>query len=224
MENEDIFLTQEYFQSSYKKEDITTLPSFKKWIKIKEEQGKKIVKCPWCWGYEVFKEPTNHTCPMCKNIYCQKCLQKCVEDEVIHDHNRGCWSKFCGLINVMIDWGKDADATPLEYLKASLIFIFGNHFLYTIKYFDFFKKNKLIDNNDCVHSFFTYMNLFTNIIYCIVFNIAFFEFFFFLFFPGIFIPCYFKFITYNWLVVLEFEVDQSPITELTVRGRGYDMY
>ena len=204
MENEDILLTQEYFKPSYKKEDVTTLPSFKKWIKIKEEQGKKIVKCPWCWGYEIFKEPTNHTCPMCKNLYCQKCLQKCVQDEVMHNHDRGCWSKFCGLIDIMIDWGKDADATPLEYLKASLIFIFGNHFLYTMKYFDFFKKNKLIDN-DCVHSFFTYMNLFTNLIYCIVFNIAFFEFFFFLFFPGIFI-------------------DESPITELTVRGRGYDMY
>ena len=61
MENEDIFLTQEYFKSSYKKEDVTSLPSYKKWIKIKEEQEKKIVKCPWCWGYEVFKEPTNHT-------------------------------------------------------------------------------------------------------------------------------------------------------------------
>ena len=68
-----------------------------------------------------------------------------------------------------------------------------------------------------------YMNLLTNIIYCIVFNILFFEFFFLLFIPAI-IPCYFKFITYNWLVVLEFEVDQSPITELTVRGRGYSMY
>ena len=118
---------------------------------------------------------------MCKNIYCQKCLQKCVEDEVIHDHDRGCWSKFCGLIDIMIDWGKDANATPLEYLKVSLIFIFGNHFLYTLKYFDFFKKNKLIDN-DCVHSFFIYMNLLNNIIYCIVFNIAFFEFFFYFFF------------------------------------------
>ena len=56
---------------------------------------------------------------MCKNIYCQKCLQKCVEDEVIHDHNRGCWSKFCGLINVMIDWGKDADDTSVQSAKLS---------------------------------------------------------------------------------------------------------
>ena len=222
MENDEVILTQNYFKSSYKREDITQLPSYKEWIKAKNQQNKKVVKCPWCWGYEVFKEPTNHTCPMCNNIYCQKCLQKCVEDEVEHDHDRTCCSKFCGLVDIMIDWGKDADATPCEYLKAALIFVFGNHVLYTIKYYDFFKKNKVIEN-DCVHSFFMYMNLLTNIIYCIVFNILFFEFFFLLFIPAI-IPCYFKFITYNWLVVLEFEVDQSPITELTVRGRGYSMY
>ena len=68
------------------------------------------------------------------------------------------------------------------------------------------------------------MNFLSNIFYCIAFSIAFFEFFFFLFFPAIFIPCYFRFITYNWLVVLEFGVDESPITELTVRGKGYSMY
>ena len=223
MENDEIILTLDYFKSSYKKENVTNLPAYKEWIKAKNDEGKKVVRCPWCWGYETFKEPTNHTCPICKNIYCQKCLQKCVEDEVEHDHERGCCSKFCGLIDIMIDWGKNADATPWEYLKASLIFIFGNHVLYTMKYYNFFKKNPIIDT-ECVHSFFKYINLFVNIIYCIVFNISFFEFFFVLFFPGIFIPCYFKFITYNWLVVLDFEVDQSPITELTVRGRGYDMY
>ena len=160
---------------------------------------------------------------MCKKVYCQKCLNPCVEGEVQHDHERSCCSKFCGLIEIMIDWGKDANATPLEYLSAALVFIFANHFMYTFKYYKFFKKNNIIDNA-FVSCFFTYINLFTNIIYCLVFNIAFFEFFFLLFFPGFFIPCYFKFITYNWLVVFEFGVDESPITELTVRGKGYSMY
>ena len=68
------------------------------------------------------------------------------------------------------------------------------------------------------------MNLLTNILYCFVFNIIFIEVFFFLFAPAFFINCYYRFIAFNWLVVLEFEVDESPITELTVRGKGYDMY
>jgi len=223
MENDETLLVMDFFKTSFKKQDVTTLPSYKRWIEIKKQQGKTVVRCPRCWGYEVFVEPTNHECPMCHEDYCQKCLKPCVEDEVQHDHNRSCCSKFKGLIDIMISWGKDADATPMEYLKASLIFIFGNHFMYSLKYYNFFKENKIVDN-ESVASFFTYMNLFTNFIYCIVFNIAFIEFFFFLFFPSIFIPCYFKFITFNWLVVLEFGVDESPITELTVRGKGYDMY
>ena len=160
---------------------------------------------------------------MCHEEYCQKCLKPCVENEVRHDHSRSCCSKFIGLIKLMGSFEKDDSATPLEYLKASLVFIFGNHFMYTLKYYNFFRKSKIVDN-ECVASFFTYMNLFTNILYCIVFNIAFIEFFFSLFFPAILIPFYFKFITLNWLIVLDFEVDESPITELTVRGRGYGMY
>ena len=223
MENEDIFLTQDYFKSSYKKEDVTKLPAYKQWIKVKKEQEKKVVKCPWCWGYEVFKEPKNHTCPMCNNVYCQKCLKKCVENEMIHNHERKCCSLLREIIEIMTDWAEEGDATPMEYFLISLLFIFGNHTLFTIKYFNFFRKFKVIDNG-CVHTFFMYMNLFANIFYCIVFNIAWFELFFFLFFPGFFIPFYFKFITKNWLFVLGLAVDQIPIFELTVNGRGYDMY
>ena len=164
---------------------------------------------------------------MCNNLYCQKCLQPCVKNEVQHDHERSCWSKFKGLIEIMMVWGNSADIgrniLKSDLIKASFIFIFGNHVLYTMKYFNFFKKNKIIEN-DFVHGFFMYMNLLSNILYCIVFNIFFFEFFFLLFFPAFFIRCYYKFIVFNWLVVLEFEVDESPITELTVRGKGYDMY
>ena len=83
-----------------------------------------------------------------------------------------------------MDWGNDADnihnIDKLLLTKACLTFIFGNHVLYTYKYFRFFKKNQIIDNIN-VHKFFMYINLFVNIIYCIVFNIAFFEFFFYYF-------------------------------------------
>ena len=63
-------------------------------------------------------------------------------------------------------------------------------------------------------------------IYCLITFILFFEVCFTLFFPAIFIRCYYRFILYNWVIVLdpEFTVDQSPVTELTVRGRGYNMY
>ena len=79
-----------------------------------------------------------------------------------------------------------------------------------------------------------------NICYCIISTIPFFEFFFLLFFPAIsflnffyllkkniekiFSSCYYKFIVVNWLIVLDFGVDESPITELTIRGKGYGGY
>ena len=81
---------------------------------------------------------------MCNNIYCQKCLQKCVEDEVEHDHDRTCCSKFCGLVDIMIDWGKDADATPCEYLKAALIFVLEIMFYIPLSIMIFLKKIKLL--------------------------------------------------------------------------------
>ena len=228
MENETTTLfTKTYFKTSFDKEDVSKLSIFKKWVSLQEKEGKTVVRCPHCWGYEIFIIPSNHRCVMCHKLYCQKCLQPCVEDEVQHDHQRSCWSKFKGLIHIMKDWGirgeKYHDIDKSLLTKASLIFIFGNHVLYSIKYFDFFKKNKIIDD-EFTHKFFMYTNLIVNIIYCIVFNIIFFEFFFVLFLPAFFIKCYYNFIAYNWIIVLEFEVDESPITELTVRGKGYDMY
>ena len=220
MENDEMLLAQEYFKSSFNKQDVASLPTFKKWKEAKKNEGKKIVRYPWCYGYEILVKPTNYECSMCGKLYCQKCLQKCVKDEVEHNHNRSCCSKFRGLIDIMVDWGKDRHSSCKEYFIAIIVFLFGNHILYSFKYFDFFKKNKITDNI-CVHWFFTITDLIANICYCIAFNITYFEFFFFIFFPGIFIPCYRDFIAENWLIVLEFGVDESPITELTVRGKGY---
>ena len=108
-----------------------------------------------------------------------------------------------------------------EYVKVSLIFVFGNPFMFTIKYFQFFCKNKIIEN-DCVNTFFKYMNLFVNILTsCSIFYIYWFALCFLIFFPSIF-PCYFSIIYENWSMLIDsFDIDEVPIAELTVRGRGY---
>ena len=226
MENEEQELSIDFFKTSYNKEDISKLPAFKKWKEEREKEGKKVVKCPICWGYEVFVEPTNHDCKCCGGVYCQYCLHPCVEDEVDHDHERSCCSKFCSLVELMIGEGKNRGEKHecSELLKISLIFIFGNPFMFTTRYYKFFKENKIIDN-DCVHSFFKFCNLFVNILTaCSIFYLPWVALFLLLFLPSI-VPCYFFFIFYNWKYLIEnLEVDETPLLELTVRGRGYDMY
>ena len=60
MENEELDIyTKNYFKTSYNKEDISKLPLFKKWLSFQEKEGKKVVRCPICWGYEVFVHPSN---------------------------------------------------------------------------------------------------------------------------------------------------------------------
>ena len=226
METSDQLITSEYYKTSYEKEDVSNLPQFKKWKKERENEGQKIVKCPNCWGYEIFVEPTNHICTMCEKEYCQYCLQKCVEDEVQHDHERGCCSKFCSLVNLMINEGKYGGSKPdcAKLLRISLIFLFGNPMMFTYRYFKFFQKNKIRDNK-CVHFLFTYLNLFANILTaCSIMYITWLEFFMFLFFPS-FIPCYFHFIINNWdYLIYELEIDETPLLELTVSGKGYMLY
>ena len=96
--------------------------------------------------------------------------------------------------------------------------------MFTYRYYKFFEKNKII-NNDCVHGFYKYMNLFVNILTCCsTLYLTYLEFFLLLFLPSIF-PCYFYFIYFNWdFAIDELGVDETPILELTVRGRGYDLY
>ena len=225
MEDISVTYSRDCFKTSFDKEDLSKSPAFKEWLALQKKEGIKVVRCPHCWGYEKFVVPSNHKCTMCNRLYCQKCLKPCVQDEVRHDHERTCCSKLKGLIETMKDWGSGPadDMTCCLLFGTSLVFIFGNHVLYTIKYFKFFQKNKIIDS-ECTHNFFKYLNLFANICYCIINTVLFIEFFSLLFFPAIFIICYFRFLIYNWVIVLEFEVDESPITELTVRGKGYGLY
>ena len=222
MENEEQTLSKEFFKTSYNKEDITNLPAFKKWKAQREKEGEKIVRCPICWGYEVFEEPTNHDCQCCGGVYCQYCLKPCVEDEVEHDHESSCCDKFKSII--------ESSTPPKDELKQfeccdlilyPLIFLFANPIMFTGRYYTFFSKNRIIDNN-CVSCFFKYCNLFANILTaCTIFYITWFELFFLLFLPS-FIPFYFTIIVYNWeYVVNSIEIDETPILELTVRGRGY---
>ena len=97
--------------------------------------------------------------------------------------------------------------------------------MFTIKYYKFFNNEEhKIRKNNCIHWFFTILNLITNIIYCVIYNLFSMELFFVLFFPCIFCPTYYEIITYNWKYVYDFGVDECPITELTVRGRGYRYY
>ena len=222
MENEEQTLSKEYFKTSYNKEDITNHPEFKKWKEVREQEGKRIVRCPICWGYEVFVEPTNHDCRCCGGVYCQYCLHQCVEDEVEHEHDRSCCDKFRSLIESSTPPKDELRAfTCSDRFKYSLIFLFCNPFMFTKRYFNFFAENRIIDNQ-CVSCFFKYCNLFVNIFTtCSIFCITWFEIFFLLFLPS-FIPFYFTIIIYNWeFVVNSIDIDETPILEWTVKGRGY---
>ncbi len=85
--------------------------------------------------------------------------------------------------------------------------------------------SKKIIENDCVHNFFRISNLFANIIYIILFNFTYLAIFLVVFLPSIFWFKYFKIIMNNWMeVIYELEVDEIPITELTVCGKGFRFY
>ena len=224
MENDELMLKSDVFGTSYKKEDVTTLPLFNIWHSAKEKENKKIVRCPICWSYEVFIEPSNHVCQNCSKEYCQKCLKIIVQGELKHDHERNCCSKFKGLVEDIIDFGGGEEwKEPYLYVLTSLLFIFGIPIMFTVKYFNYFGKNNIIDNG-CVHNFFRILNLFCNIIYSILFYFFYCSIFFVIFLPSLFWCKYYKIIMNNWMEVYKFEVDEIPITDLTVNGRGFAYY
>ena len=106
MENEEdeiVNLKSDIFQTSFKNQDVTKLPAFKKWKKEKEKEGKNVVRCPICFSYEIFVSPTNHECNICGKEYCQQCFKICVSGEVNHDHKNNYCEKICSLINALFE-------------------------------------------------------------------------------------------------------------------------
>ena len=58
---------------------------------------------------------------------------------------------------------------------------------------------------------------------CSTLYITYLEFFLLLFVPSI-IPCYLFFIVENWEIAIEgMDVGETPLLELTVRGKGYGL-
>lgn len=218
-------LNNDFFPSKYKKQDLTKIPEFNKWYERKKQEGKKVVKCPNCGGYELFLFPSNHTCINCGEDYCQYCLKKCVEDEIKHDHEKSCWAKFCSLVELIFEEGLEEHwKSPSKYIYTTLLFLFGTPALLTIKYFNFFTKNYVIDNC-CVHWFFAILNLLANIFYSITFTICYTEICFVVLSPTIIYYKFFKIIIDSWMyVAYEYDAGEVPILELTVSGKGYDMY
>ena len=134
------------------------MASFKKWNDAKKKEGKKIVRYPICWSYEEFVRPTNYYCKNCGKEYCQKCLKIIVSEERRHDHEKKCCNKSCRLIRlILLECDDEWEFGPFEYFYMTLLYLFGTPILFTIKYFNYFRENHIIDN-DCVHWFFAILN------------------------------------------------------------------
>jgi hypothetical protein len=224
MEVEEIgdILNADYFPTKFNKQDLTKIGAFNRWLETKKNQGKKIVKCPICWSYEVYVSSEIHVCPNCGEEYCQVCLKKYVEGEREHDHESSCCDKFCDLVKLIFDYGGSDDwEEPSEYIRTGLLFLFGTPTLFAIKYFNFFRKHYVIDNC-CVHWFFTILNLIANICYSIIYSIWYMEVSFIILSPSIIYYKFFKIVIDNWIyVAYVYDVGNCPITELTVSGTGY---
>ena len=215
-------LNADFFPSKYKKQDLTKISAFNKWYETKQKEGKKVVRCPICWSYELYISSQEHICANCGEKYCQYCLKKYIEDERPHDHETSCCEKFCDLVKLIFDYGgSDYWKEPSEYIYTSLLFLFGTPTLFAIKYFNFFRKNYVIDNC-CTHWFFAILNLFANICYSIIYSIWYMEVCFIILSPTIVYYKFFKIIMDNWMyVAYVYDVGECPITELTVSGIGY---
>ena len=170
---------------------------------INKKKGSiKMIQCPICWESEEFTEPTNHICLNCRQEYCQGCLKICEKGEVRHNHENQ----------------EKEKKKSTNFCSLTLLLIFGAPAMFTRKYYQFFKDHQIRDNC-CVHWFFTKLNLFANIFYCIIFNILSIEIFFIILFPSIIFWKYYTIIMHNWENIYEKDADQCPIIELTVNRR-----
>ena len=229
---ENNLLDLNLFKSSFKKQDVTKLSNYQKWNEIRKKEGIKVVKCPICWSYEKDNKEYHHKCRGCKEEYCQKCSKilkngrrhdhplDCCKDGCMHccaDCCSGCWDDICTLMGYIFgectnSWEHDC----CEYFLMILIFLFGLPIMFTIKYFRFFLNNRVIDSF-CPHWFFTSLNLLTNIIYCFLYSLYYFEISFILFSPTILYFGNIKFIGNNMHYVYNYSVSEMPIVKYTVR-------
>ena len=237
MENEENeeknnLLQLNVYKTSFKKQDVTNLPSFQKWNEEGKKRGLKTVRCPSCWSYEKNEKSYQHKCQVCGEYYCQKCL--IIVDQYGHHelycYKNGCciccknccadsFSELCHIVReIFNECSSSWRLKCYQYFLIILLFLFGTPVMFTIKYFKFFLENPISDNC-CVHWFFTILNLMSNIIYSIVYNLFFCGISFILFSPSLIYFPTIKLIGNNWMYVYQYDVSECPITEITVRKR-----
>ena len=221
------------YKTEFKKQDVSSLESFNQWNDMQNKNGKKIVRCPNCWSYEVSENIYMRICGNCGESYCQKCL-KYLENDREHDHPLDCCDHgckiccvkccedcvegICDLKDSIFDYNKFLNCN--EILFFSLIFIFGTPIMLAKKYWNFFFHHQVIDSL-CANLVFFVLNFLTNIIYCFLFYFFFTGISFVIICPGIIIFPYLIFIVGNWYYVYGYEIDRCPIVELTVRTRSF---
>jgi len=224
-EDEIRILETNCYKTSFNKQDVSKMKSFIDWKKMKQREGKKIVKCPICWSYEVNENIYIKECENCQNEYCQRCKKIVYGD---HDHffeiGSCCRDFWCGFIcsglkMVFDDYKKDLSWK--DYLFYDFIFIFGNPLMFSLKYFSFFRENKVC-NSLCVHRFFAFLNLITNIIYSCLYEFLSIAISLVIFFPAFIYYPYAKFIGGNWYYVYDFDAETCPFICFTVESRRID--
>ena len=221
-EDEIKMLNKNCFPTSFNKQDVSHLKEFIEWKNMQKRDGEKIVRCPICWSYEINKNIYNKQCDNCQNYYCQRCTKIVYDD---HEHFfeigkccKGFWCEFIySGLEMVFDYYKK-DLSWRDYLFYDFIFLFGNPVMFSLKYFHFFKKNKVCESLN-VHWFFTYLNLFTNIIYCFLYTFLSIALSLVIFFPAFIYYPYAKFVGGNWYYAYDFEADICPFICFTVEQR-----
>ena len=154
MENEEKnnLLQLNVFKTSFKKQDVTNMPSFQKWNEEGKKRGLKIIRCPSCWSYEKNEKYYHHKCQVCSEYYCQKCLM-IVEQYGHHElycYKNGCRiccknccaGCFCVLWQIVeIIFDECSSQWRLkcyQYFFIILLFLFGTPVMFTINILIFF--------------------------------------------------------------------------------------
>jgi len=219
-----------FYKTEYEKQDVANMDSFKKWKEYQQKRGKKLVRCPHCWSYEISNNQFIYKCNICRKYYCQKCL-KCLEYNSKHNHKPfyyyccnedecsiycgDCCCELCSFVCKYTDvFYKDLDC--FQIFLYSLLFLFGTPIFLTVRYLNFFRHNK-ITNNLKIHWFFTTINFITNIIYSCLFTFFYIGLILIIYLPGLIFYKYFICIVGDFSSCLKFEIDDWLFFNITVR-------